>query len=115
MRKFLQAVKNAAQGLWWCVRRGRNFRLQLGAGACAVAGGGWLGLTAGEWTAVIVCIGLVLMAEVFNTALEELANEVSREWCPGIGRAKDLAAGAVLLAAMAAVAVALMIVGSRLW
>ncbi|MBD5371059.1 MAG: diacylglycerol kinase family protein [Bacteroides sp.] len=63
----------------------------------------------GEWCAVLICIGCVLMAEAFNTALEALADKVSPGFDPLIGRAKDLAAGAVLLMVMAAVAVGLIV------
>lgn len=62
-----------------------------------------------EWCAVILCIGGVLMAEALNTALEALCDKVSPGFDPLIGRAKDVAAGAVLLFVFAAVAVGLII------
>lgn len=62
-----------------------------------------------EWVAVCLCIGGVLMAEGFNSAVEALADKTCREPDPLIKRAKDIAAGAVLLFVMAAVAVGLII------
>lgn len=61
-------------------------------------------LTAWEWIAVVLCIGLVISAECMNTAVERLADRVSRETDPLIKQAKDCGSAAVLvLAAMAAV------------
>lgn len=71
--------------------------------------GFWLGLAAWEWCVVLLCIGGVLMAEAFNTAVEALCDKVSPEYDPLIGRAKDLAAGAVLIFVFAAVASGLII------
>lgn len=71
--------------------------------------GWWLKLAAWEWCVVILCIGGVLMAEAINTALEALCDKVSPERDPLIGRAKDIAAGAVLLFVLAAVSVGLII------
>lgn len=62
-----------------------------------------------EWCAVSICIGGVLMAEAFNTALESLADRVSPDFDKMVGRAKDLAAGGVLLFVFASVAVGLII------
>lgn len=74
-----------------------------------IAAGVWLRISATEWCLVSICIGGVLMAEAFNTAVEALADKVSPSYDPLIGRAKDLAAGAVLIFVLAAVAVGLII------
>lgn len=79
-----------------------------------VVAGLWLEIGRLEWCAVILCIGGVLMAEAFNTAIEALADKVSPEHDPLIGRAKDVAAGAVLLFVFAAVAVGLIVFLPRL-
>jgi diacylglycerol kinase len=54
-------------------------------------------------------MGLVWSAEAFNTALEFLADAVSQEPHPLIGQAKDIAAGAVLMAALAAAIVGILL------
>ena len=74
-----------------------------------LACGWWLGLAPWEWCAVIICIGGVLMAEAMNTALEALCDKVSPTHDPLIGRAKDVAAGGVLIFVFAAVIVGLII------
>lgn len=71
--------------------------------------GYWLKLVAWEWCVVALCIAAVLMAEAFNTAIETIADKVSPGYDKLIGRAKDLAAGAVLLMVFGAVAAGLII------
>lgn len=58
-----------------------------------------------EWVAVVLAVALVWVAEALNTALEALADAVAPHPDPRIGAAKDLAAAAVLLAALGSVAV----------
>lgn len=67
-----------------------------------------------EWLALLICIGLVFAAEALNSAVEELADALHPDDHPGIGRAKDVAASGVLLAALVAAAVGLLIFGARL-
>ncbi len=57
------------------------------------------------WIAIIIASGVVLAAECLNSAIELLCDAVSPEEHPLIGRAKDAAAGAVLIASVAAAAV----------
>ena len=57
-------------------------------------------ISASEWAAVLICIGLVMAIECLNTALESLCDTVHPEKSEGIRIAKDAAAGAVLCAAM---------------
>ena len=76
--------------------------LHLLAAVGVAAAGYFFNVTRIEWCLLAGCIGLVIMAEVFNTAIETLTNLVSPEWHPLAGKAKDLAAGAVLLAAATA-------------
>ena len=58
------------------------------------------------WAVLGLAVAAVLMAELFNTALETLIDHVHPEQHPEIGAAKDIAAGAVLIASAAAVVVA---------
>ena len=66
-----------------------------------------------EWCAIVLAVVAVWMAEGLNTALEFLADATSPTFHPLIGKAKDVAAGAVLLAAMGAVVIGLLIFGPR--
>ncbi|MEI6081122.1 MAG: diacylglycerol kinase family protein [Verrucomicrobiota bacterium] len=67
-----------------------------------------------EWVAILLCIGMVWMAEALNTAIEFLADEVSLEKRERIGKAKDVAAGGVLITALISVAVAVLVFRNHL-
>ena len=67
-----------------------------------------------EWVAILLCIGMVWVAEALNSALEFLADEVSLEKRERIGKAKDVAAGGVLIAAIVSVAVAALVFWNHL-
>lgn len=86
-----------------------NACIHLAVTVIVIACGWWLDISATEWCLVILCIGGVLMAEAFNTAVETLADRVSGEYDPFVGKCKDIAAGAVLLFVCAAIAVGLII------
>lgn len=74
-----------------------------------VAAGFGFGITRGEWTAIVICIGLVIAAELFNSAIERLVDLVSPQRHPVAGQVKDIAAGAVLVCALAAIVVGLIV------
>jgi diacylglycerol kinase len=71
-------------------------------------------LTHTEWMMVSIAIALVLTAELFNTALEKLADEVTKEYSAGIGQAKDMASGAVLSVAVLSIVIGIFVFGPRL-
>ena len=86
------------------------------AATVAVLGLGWyFGLARWEWALVALSVGLVWSLELVNTAVEAVVNLVSPEYHPLAGRAKDVAAGAVLVGALAALAIGLLIFGPRVW
>lgn len=87
--------------------RGRNVRLELAFAALAAGLGCWLRLGLLPWMLIVVCCAGVLSAEAMNSALEVLADTLHPKKSPGIGLAKDLAAAAVLLWALAALCVGL--------
>ncbi|RMG59319.1 MAG: diacylglycerol kinase family protein [Bacteroidetes bacterium] len=77
--------------------------------------GGWLGLSATEWCLILICMGLVIVAEALNSALEYLTDLASPEVHPLAGKAKDVAAGAVLLGVIFAAGVWGIIFLPKLW
>lgn len=92
----------ALQGLAFALRTQANFRIHLVA-ACAVVGLGLLwGISADDWRWLVIAIALVLAAELMNTAFEHLCNVVQPELHASVKAAKDVAAGAVLVTAVAA-------------
>lgn len=110
MRRFLRSFVFAWRGLSHLAASQRNFRLHLFlATPLVIAAAAWLDLAAWEWAALIFAIALVLGLEAMNTALEILADRVSREHDPLIALAKDAAAAAVLLGALGAAVIGLVV------
>lgn len=105
---FLAGFVHAARGLRDASRQ-RNFRVELAAAGVILVAGWHFRVSATEWSLLVLCIFWVLGMEALNTAVETLANRVSRERDPLIGRAKDLAAGGVLLAACGAAVIGLIV------
>ena len=68
-----------------------------------------------DWALLILAMALVWAAEAVNTAIEALADRISPDHDESIGLAKDVSAGAVLLAAIGAAAVGLIVLGPPLW
>ena len=105
----------AFRGVAWLLRREHNAWIHLALAVAAVAAGTWWRIERWEWVAVAFAIAAVLAAEAINTAVETLADAVKPERHPLVGRAKDLAAAAVLLAAAGAATVGLIVFGPRAW
>ncbi len=108
LRKRIRSFRYAGRGIADLFRED-NARIHAAAAILAAIFGLWLGLTPTEWAVIALTIGAVLAAEAVNTAIESLSDLVSPGYDEHIRRAKDLAAGAVLLLAVAAVAVGLFI------
>jgi diacylglycerol kinase (ATP) len=101
----IASVRHACAGLAAMVRHEHNCWIHLVATIGVVALGFAIGLSAGEWTAILVAIVLVWMAEALNTAFELLCDVVQPEFHPAVRAAKDVAAGAVLVSAIGAAAI----------
>lgn len=110
-----RSFRFAGAGIRWAWRSQRNFRIQAVAAVAVIAAGVGFQIAAWEWYALVLSMGLVGMAELLNTALETLCDRVTRERDAAIRRAKDAAAGGVLLAALAAFTVGLIIFLRRIW
>ena len=108
-KKQLRSFRYAWQGIRQCVGREQNLSFHLIVTVLVIGAGFAFGITPGEWTAICLCIGLVVSTELFNTAIERLVDLVSPQRHPLAGQVKDIAAGAVLVCALAAIAVGLII------
>ena len=109
-QSFRARLGFALQGLAHGVRTERSLQVQLVAFAAALAALGILRPGALWWALVLLASAVVIAAELFNTAIEGLADELHREAHPAIRIAKDCAAGGVLVAALGALAVALALI-----
>jgi diacylglycerol kinase len=70
-------------------------------------------MDAAQWGVLLLCIGGVLAAELFNSALEAMAQAITRQEDPHIRDALDIASGAVLTAALTSIAVGIAVFGHR--
>lgn len=107
-RGFLRSFVFAFRGVR-LASRGRNFRVMFALAVAASALGFAVGLTRGEWIAIVLCIAVVLAAESVNSAIEALADTVHPDRHPGIAATKDLAAGASLLLSLSAAIVGVLV------
>jgi diacylglycerol kinase len=108
-RPWSEKFRDAFRGTWLAVSRERCF-LVHGPMAVAVAVvAAAIGVSLVEACLLILCVTVVIVAEMFNTALEYLAKEVTRDHNPGVAAALQIASGAVLISAIGAAAVGLTI------
>jgi diacylglycerol kinase (ATP) len=108
-KKQIKSFSYACKGIRQCVFKEQNLYFHLAIAVLVVTAGFSFGISHAEWLAVILCIGLVIAAELFNTAIEVLVNLVSPDPHPLAGAVKDIAAGAVLVCAATAVVIGLIV------
>lgn len=113
-RKRGKSFTYAWKGIVTLVRDEHNVRIHLAVAAVAVLAGLVFHVSPLEWVAVVLCIGLVLAAEAFNSAVEAVCDRFGAERHPLVGKAKDVAAAAVLMLAVASVIVGCIIFIPRL-
>ena len=89
-------------------------RVHLGACVLVVLLAAWLGVGRAEWACLLLAMGMVTAAEAVNTAIEGLCDFIEEGHNARIGKIKDIAAGAVLLAAVFAAAVGAVVFLPRL-
>jgi diacylglycerol kinase len=106
MISFFKSCKHAFCGIEHAFRLGRNIKIQLVTIFIAIILGLYVGLKSIEWIIVLIASGNVLTAELFNTAVERLCDEVTGgNQRVLIKSAKDISAGAVLISALLLLAV----------
>jgi diacylglycerol kinase len=114
-RPLSLSFRDAFRGIGSVVGSQRNARIQYAVGIVTVIAAGVFRLPPRDWAVLALTIAVVLAAEAVNTALEAVVDMISPEFSERARIAKDAAAGAVLLAALGAVAVGLLILGPPLW
>ena len=108
------SIRHALRGAAWLLRTQANARIHLLATGGVLTAGWLLEIHGGEWLWLVWSLVMVWMAEAFNTALEFLADEVSQERRELLGKAKDVAAFAVLVTAVGAAITGGVVLGRRL-
>ncbi|MCD6520777.1 MAG: diacylglycerol kinase family protein [Anaerolineae bacterium] len=109
------SFRHAFEGLYYVIKEERNARIHLLATILVVALGLWLHLSTIEWALIITAIALVFAGELLNTVTELTIDLITLERLPLAKHAKDVAAGAVLVASLAAALLGFLILGPRLW
>lgn len=100
IKKRMQSFKYAFNGLRILLCEESNAWIHLCIAICVLATGFLFKISVNEWIAVVFCIGIVFVLELVNSAIENLADFVSKEYHDLIKKTKDLAAGAVLVGAI---------------
>ncbi len=109
IQKHLASYKYAVRGILIAFKYEQNFIFHFIAAITVITLNYWLKVSQTEWLITLIFIGLAWTAEIFNTAIEKLADRVTREHDVLIGQVKDLASGAVLVICFFAVICALII------
>jgi len=113
--KIVESFGHAFRGIRWVLSSEPNFRIHLAGVVAVVIFGFVLSVSRGEWLALILASGIVLISEILNTAVEYLADALHPEHHPKIGKAKDAAAAAVLISSLAALVVGVIVFIPKLW
>lgn len=92
---FVRSFLFAIQGFHTAWSTERNIKVMVCGAAFAIVMGILLQFDLISWAVVILCCGVVIAAELLNTAIETVVDLVSPEYHPLAGRAKDISAGAV--------------------
>ena len=107
----IRSFKFAFAGIWTMLRSQHNAWVHACATVAVVASGLYFGLDAAEWCWIVLAIMAVWTAEALNTAFEFLADVASPEFHPLVQHSKDVAAGAVLIAAIGSVVIGVLVLG----
>ena len=111
----LRSIRFALRGIAVMVRSQHNAWIHAVATATVVIVGLGIGLSPTEWCWIVLAVMSVWTAEALNTAFEFLTDVASPSFHPLAGKAKDVAAGAVLISAIGSVVIGVLVFGPHLW
>lgn len=114
MRKLIKSFSNAMHGIAILFKTQLNARIELTITVVVVIAGILFNISSSEWLSILLCIALVLGLEGINTAIEIILDKLHPNFDTEIGKAKDVAAGAVLIAAIVAAIIGFTIFAPRL-
>ncbi len=113
-RGWLDKFADVFRGLKLGVRGQSSFLAHFFIAVVVIATGIVFSVDREEWCLLVLCIGSVLTAEMFNSALESLSRAISDEYDIHLGNALDIGSAAVLIVSTAAAVVGLIIFVNRL-
>jgi diacylglycerol kinase (ATP) len=114
MNRFLKSFQYAWQGLKLAIREQQNLRIHLFAMLLVIGLSVVLHASYIEWCILFICIGVVISAELFNSAIEKWVDLVSPEQNKKAGDIKDISAAAVLILSIIAAIIGCIIFGNHL-
>ena len=107
--KRILGFKFAFKGAWLLLKKEASIQVQAAIAVGVIIAGFYFDLSTTEWILQLFAIGLVMGLEGLNTAIEELSDFIHPDYHIKIGYIKDIAAGAVFLAALTAVIIGCLI------
>src|SRR5688500_8727308 len=107
----IRSIRCALTGIWVMLSSQHNARIHAAATLVVVLVSLYFGLTRSEWCWIVIAIVSVWTAEALNSALEFLTDVASPQFHPIAAKAKDVAAGAVLITAVGSMIIGLLILG----
>ena len=111
----IQSFRYAFRGFWYVVRTQRNAWIHVVIATIVFVLSFWLRLDGRDWALIILATAIVFTAEFINTAIEAVVDLASPQMHPLAKVGKDVGAGAVLIAALAAVLIGALVLGPPLW
>ena len=105
----IKSLKFAIKGFWLLMTTEHSIMVQMAIGVLMSLVGWWLDISATEWILQVLAIGLVLVAESLNTAVEKICDFIHPDYNERIGFIKDISAGAVTFSAITAIIIGLII------
>src|SRR5689334_12789156 len=97
IRKHMSSYRYSMRGIWIAMSQDYNMAIHAIAMTVMITLNILLRVTGIEWIVSLILVGLMLMAEIFNTAIEKLGDRITKEHDQSIADIKDLASGAVTL------------------
>jgi diacylglycerol kinase len=108
-RKRILSFKYAGEGIWGALKTEPNLKFHFFAAFLVYVLGIYFKISRIDWMILIIVIGVVLSLELTNTAIETVVNSFTEDIHPAAKKAKDVAAGAVLISAITAIAIGILV------
>ncbi|WP_445506328.1 diacylglycerol kinase family protein [Niallia sp. 03190] len=105
----LSSFRLALSGIKTAIISERNVKIHLIISIIVIVLGSYYNVSVTEWLVLFIVMGLVIAMEIMNTALERVVDLVTKEYHPLAKEAKDIAAGAVFIAALLSIVIGLII------
>lgn len=114
MQHWIDKFRNAIRGIQLGIHGQSSFAVHLPVAIAVLGAAWWLRCPVWQWCVLVLCIACVVTLELMNSALESLAKGLCQQHNEEVGKALDIASGAVLVGSLLAAVLGLVVLGSRL-